>query len=480
VSDRLLIVHVDGLAHPTLMRAIDDGDLPFVKRLLEREGYVAQPYRCGVPSTTPYVQAGILYGDNTDVAGFRWFDKRSGVPVSFGVKSTFKKVAHRYFAGASGLVEGGAAIAACYQAGARRTFGLSYRERRSGADGDHPGRLIGRFLLDPRNLLDVLWHLVYATGVTGWHYVAGRLRGRHPAVPYVLADILEEVFVHHLTRYAVRQAMRDGEPAIYAGFYAYDETAHAFGADDSYSLHMLRHVDHTIRMLFETARSERYEMVVLSDHGQTPTVPFKAVEGRSLGAVLSELLPRYRVEELKGHSFGPRGDALDGHLALAYSGGLAHVYFRDHSGRLSAREIEELCPGLATRLAGLEAVHFVLLREGECNLVVTTSGSRALEDSAAVLEAFDDPRVLAEQLAKLNRFQTAGDLILVGRWDGRRQVNFEDQIGGHGSIGGVQGHPFLMSRAELGLAVESVTDATEIHALLGSLRGTTRTVAPPA
>ena len=34
--------------------------MPFTKSLMETEGYEMHRYRCGIPSTTPFVQAGIL------------------------------------------------------------------------------------------------------------------------------------------------------------------------------------------------------------------------------------------------------------------------------------------------------------------------------------------------------------------------------------------------------------------------------------
>ncbi len=58
----LVVIHVDGLSHAQLGTAVARGHMPFVARLLQTEGYAALPYRCGVPSTTPFAQAGILFG----------------------------------------------------------------------------------------------------------------------------------------------------------------------------------------------------------------------------------------------------------------------------------------------------------------------------------------------------------------------------------------------------------------------------------
>ena len=71
----LVIMHIDGLGADSLEQALRDGDMPFTRRLIDAEGYTVQRYRCGVPSTTPFAQAGIIYGDNSEIPSFRWWDR---------------------------------------------------------------------------------------------------------------------------------------------------------------------------------------------------------------------------------------------------------------------------------------------------------------------------------------------------------------------------------------------------------------------
>ena len=90
----LVVIHVDGLSHSQLGTAVARGHMPFVARLLQTEGYAALPYRCGVPSTTPFAQAGTLFGDNSEIPSYRWWDKKANLLVVFGSGSTFAQVAH--------------------------------------------------------------------------------------------------------------------------------------------------------------------------------------------------------------------------------------------------------------------------------------------------------------------------------------------------------------------------------------------------
>src|SRR4029077_5049635 len=72
---KLVILHIDGLGADMLERSLAGGRMPNLRRLIDTEGYVIHRYRCGLPSTTPFAQAGILYGDNSEIPCFRWWDR---------------------------------------------------------------------------------------------------------------------------------------------------------------------------------------------------------------------------------------------------------------------------------------------------------------------------------------------------------------------------------------------------------------------
>lgn len=468
----LVIVHVDGLGADSLEQALREGDMPFVKSLMANEGYQLHRYRCGIPSTTPFVQAGILYGDNSEIPSFRWWDREEQLLVQFGAGSTFKKVAGKYFHGCHPLTEGGAAIAACYPAGAAETFGIAYQDRRY-SDQEEGSRsawkIVLPYLANPLNLLDLLWHGLDSIAQTALAFGRDRLTGRIAAGTYAVTDVLEEMFVHHVTRHAVTRAMREGLSPIYAGFYAFDETGHAFGPDDPYSMRILRHVDDTIRKIAR-ARGDRYELVVLSDHGQIDTIPFGRVSDKAFGELVAGWLPGYHVQEMKGKAFGPPEEQAKGHVNITNSGALSHVYFADRGQRLTYSELTELFPGLAQNIAAIDVVALVMARDGESDVFL--AGGQVLRDEAVKpeLAKFDDPDILLSQLSRLNSFHMSGDLVVFGAFKEGRQVNFENQAGGHGSIGGEQAHPFVLAKREWGLDTTRVIGAHEIHPILSALR----------
>lgn len=467
----LVILHVDGVGHRFLTEAIERGLMPRTRRLVEREGYEVLPYRCGIPSTTPFCQAGILYGDSREVPGFRWWDKEEGVLVAFGGRSSFGKVAHKYFHAATPLTEGGACIAACYPAGARQTFGIAYRER--GGHGSGP-RVLAGFFSSPVRVALWLRHAGWALGRIAWSALADRLHGRPEAGRYVISDVLEEILLHHLTRYAVIRAMGEGHPAVYGALYAYDETAHGLGPEDRFCYSMLAHVDRTIGAVAKARAGHR--LVILSDHGQVETRSYRERTGHTLGELVSALLPDHRVREEPGARCGP-GDA-EREVLLAYSGGLANLYLLWRPNRLALEELDLLEPGFADACAGLPGVGFGLVRSAAGDVILAGGRRLPLAGSEAreLLAAYDDPDLLVVQLEQLNSMRRAGDLILFAAGLPPDQLNFEHQVGGHGSIGGDQALPFLMVKREWGISTRSVRTAADLHPLLHGLRD----AGPPA
>ena len=475
----LLIVHLDGVGFKFLERALERGGMPRLAAFMAAEDYEALPYHCGIPSTTPFCQAGILYGDNSEIPSYRWWDKESGLLVAFGHGSSFKKVAHKYFQGREPLTIDGAVIGCCYPAGARDTFALAYRERDTSGPGESGStlKLLLSFFSSPVRVAAWLGHGVQALVETAFMALRERLRGHPPERAYVISDVLEEIFLHHVARYAVRQAMRQGFPTIYAGFYGYDETAHGFGPEADYSNRMLGHIDHTIGEFVDHRRGHpgnpsEYELVILSDHGQVESEPFNRADGRTLGEILSGLLPDHAIQEYKGGKYGPEPGAAAGTIALTYSGGLGHLYFTRLPGRLSIADLDARFPGLPEKIAELDRIAFVMLRDGGRGTLVGAQGRVALGSPAAaeLLSRYDDPEILGPQLEFLNSFERSGDIVIFGENRDGLQVNFEHQVGGHGSIGGDQCLPFIVARRGWALTTADIHAAHDVYPLLKDLR----------
>lgn len=484
----LVILHVDGLGYHYLQKALKQGRMPFVQQLIEREGYEPLCWRCGIPSTTPYVQAGLIFGDNREIPSFRWWDKEANRLIVFGGLSSFKYVSDKYFRGTEPLLANGAAIAICYPGEAVETYRLSYRHRERARNDTFPTRhptrrfsarhILASWLINPIHIVDLFRMSGLQLWKTARKYWTAKARGWRTAGKYVITNVLEEVFLHQMTRYATVVAMREDYPIIYSAFYSYDGMAHAFGPEADYSFRSLRHIDRTIqRIARQSKRFERdYELLILSDHGQTESVPFAEKYGQPFGHLVSAWLPACEVEEFDGRKFPPTSAAND-HVVLTYSGGLAHMYFKDMPGRLERTTLDARFPGLLEKVAHTPGIGFVMARDGASDVLITREGEMRIGERgeladgvARFLASFDEPAILARQLHKLNSFERSGDLIIFGAYEGRRQVIFEWQVGGHGSVGGEQLFPFILAKREWGIDTSCVIEASDLYPQLRHLR----------
>jgi len=76
-----IIIQIDGLSYDHLMQAMAAGYMPYLARLQAERRLAVAPWRCGIPSTTPAVQAGIMFGNRFDIPGFRWYEKERGMSM---------------------------------------------------------------------------------------------------------------------------------------------------------------------------------------------------------------------------------------------------------------------------------------------------------------------------------------------------------------------------------------------------------------
>lgn len=145
---------------------------------------------------------------------------------------------------------------------------------------------------------------------------------------------------------------------------------------------------------------------------------------------------------------GGAGDALPEAIVLA-SGCLGLVYFPGGKGRLSAEEVERRHPGLLAGLASHPGIGFVMVRsEQEGGVVLGGAGRRRLSDD---LVDGDDPLApfdptAADHLRRHDGFRHCPDILINGAYDpeaGEIQP-FEEFMGSHGGLGGMQTHPFAV------------------------------------
>ena len=158
------------------------------------------------------------------------------------------------------------------------------------------------------------------------------------------------VIVRDLIVFGVLTDMMRGRPAVYATFSSYDEVAHHSGLMRADTLEALRKLDQQFGRLAAARRfaPRPYEIVVLSDHGQTQGATFKQRNGYGLDELVERSLTSAKVtafadgdeqDAMVGHAVGeatgrkakkrPKNDVSGRDVVVLGSGNLGLVYLME-------------------------------------------------------------------------------------------------------------------------------------------------------
>jgi hypothetical protein len=314
------------------------------------------------------------------------------------------------------------------------------------------------------------------------------------------------VFVRDLIVYGVLQDMMKGRPAIYATFSSYDEVAHHSGLERADTLEALRKLDQQFERI-ERARvfaPRPYEIVVLSDHGQTQGATFKQRNGYGLDELVARSLSRGSVSgvaggdeqhSMVGNAFGEatgrktdekrkKNDVSDREVVVLGSGNLGLVYLMEERRRLTLEEMNERHPDLIPTLRNHPHVGWLLVRSSEHGpLVLGGRGTRYLADGRV---EGDDPLApfspnAPQHLLRSDGFAHVADIMVGSFYEPALDSGcaFEELISFHGGIGGPQSRPFILHPAELQLPDAELIGASAVHETLLGWRRSLNGAASP-
>ena len=396
----ILFLEIDGLALPVLRRAMRDGNAPAMARWMDENGYRLTEWETDLSSQTGASQAGILLGSNEDIPAFRWVEKETGTMMVCSSPQDCAEIERRHSTGVGLLGDGGASRGNLLSGEAEETIlTVSRMEAEKGAN---PG--YRAFFADGVNVTRAL--VLFAWEVLLEWTAAGRAARRdvrprgHRGGSYPFLRAAMCVIVRNAIVFGVLTEMMRGRPAVYATFSSYDEVAHHSGLERADTLEALRKLDQQFNRIEHARRyaPRPYEIVVLSDHGQTQGATFKQRNGygldelveRSLeGAAVSGYAGGDEQKAMVGHAVSEatgskpkkraKNDVSDRHVVVLGSGNLGLVYLMEEERRLTLEEIDERHPRLIPTLRGHPHVGWLLVRSAEHGaLVLGPAGTRHL------------------------------------------------------------------------------------------------------
>jgi len=520
----ILFLEIDGLAHDVLRRALRDGNAPALARWVHEGGHRLERWETNWSSQTGACQAGILHGSNENMPAFRWWEKDRGAAIVTNHPRDAAELERRHSDG-RGLLHGDGASRANILSGDAPHSMLTMS---TVLDRGRHGRLGQDYFAYFASPYGVALTLLRALGeVVAERFAAIEQRRRdvrpriQRGVSYAFVRAFATVVQLDLQVAAVTADILAGRPVVYTTFLAYDEVAHHSGVERPDALATLRRVDKAIARIASAVRyaPRPYELVVLSDHGQSQGATFLQRYGETLeqlvarhaggaevhaeigggeegraqaGAGLAELAAR---PTMTGRTAKALGGARDGQgelglrdeaaqletgelpeVAVMASGNLGLISFPREPGRVTLEQIEARRPGLLDALRTHPGIGFVLVRSEADGAVVLGAHGRVLLDAGAdgrpVVEGEDPlapfgPRA-AEHVKRTDAFPACPDVVVNSTyWEDVDEVAaFEELVGSHGGLGGGQAHPFVLHPAGLPWPAEEVVGAEAVHRLL--------------
>jgi uncharacterized membrane protein YvlD (DUF360 family) len=490
----IVFVEIDGLAYPVLQRALRDGHAPEMARWLAAGTHQLVEWETDLSSQTGASQAGILLGSNEDIPAFRWVEKETGKLMTCSAPSDCEEIERRHTNGSGLLVDGGTSRGNLLSGGAQDVILTVSRigaERRA-----NPG--YRAFLSNGHNVTRAVALFIGEVVLELWAAARQRRRDVQPrghrggSYPFVRAAMC--VFLRDLIVFSVISDMLRGRPAVYATLSGYDEVAHHSGLERHDTLETLRKVD---KQLGRIARARRYaprpyEIVVLSDHGQTQGATFKQRNGYALDDLIRRSIEARPVQSLLGGDENQTAVGLaleeardagavpttkgrknldDQAVVVLGSGNLGLIYLMEERHRLTREEIEHRHPRLVPALRKHPHVGFVLVDSSARGPVALGSrGAHYLRENHV---EGDDPlsafsRNAVQHLARSNGFEHAPDLFVNSFYNPQTDEGcaFEELISFHGGMGGSQTRPFILAPVGLPVPEQPIVGASTVHSVL--------------
>jgi uncharacterized membrane protein YvlD (DUF360 family) len=489
----IVYLEIDGLARPVLQRAMRDGNAPTMARWLAEDTHRFIEWETDLSSQTGASQAGILLGSNEDIPAFRWVEKERGVLMTCSAPADCEEIERRH--AGNGLLRDGGASRGNLLSGEAEHVILTV-SRIEAEKGANPG--YRAFFANAHNVTRALvlffWEVILEW-VAALRAIRRDVRPRgHRGGLYPFIRAAMCVVVRDLIVYGVLSDLMKGRPAIYATFSSYDEVAHHSGLERADTLEALRKLDQQFGRIDRARRyaPRPYEIVVLSDHGQTQGATFKQRNGYGLDELVERALETGEVAEfaggdeqsaMVGHALGeatgtgakkkrPKNDVSDRSVVVLGSGNLGLVYLMDEQRRLTLEEIDDRHPRLVPALCEHPHVGWVLVRSETHGPVVLGRNGGAHYLTHGRIEG-EDPLApfspnAPHHLRRTDGFEHVADLMIGSFYDPELDEGcaFEELISFHGGIGGPQTRAFILAPEHLPLPEEPLVGAAAVHGLL--------------
>ena len=493
----VIIVEIDGLAYEVLREAVERGEMPTMKKMIESGDYNLRMWETDLSSQTGASQAGILHGNNEGIVAFRWIEKSNGNQMMqcSGITKV-PELEHRISDGNGLLVDNGAS-----------------RSNLFSGDTDNVIFTFSK-IMDFKKLYNKAWYSVFSNPSNFariialfladiireiWSQITHSIRNVRPrikrGIAYIPTRAATNVFMREINTSTLIGDMMVGDVDVaYSTYLGYDEIAHHSGVRDSDAWIALRAMDQQIKHLTDANKycPRDYQFVIQSDHGQTNGATFTQRYGETFEDFVKSLLPEdmtvfAKLNSDEDHFAGTspfsrekkkikkeqeeEKELNDSEVIVLASGNLAMIYLTQWSQRLTYEELNNYFPELIPGIINNEYVGFILVKSQEHgDLAIGKNGTYYL-DSGEIegenpLEGFGDN--IVRHLKRTSSFEHTPDILVNSFYDEKADevCAFEELVGSHGGVGGDQSKPFILYPSSWNVSDDEIIGAENIYKLL--------------
>ncbi len=477
----LIMIQIDGLSQPELERALERGELPFLRRLIHREHYQLHSLYSGLPSTTPAVQAELFYGIKGAVPAFSFRDHESGRVVRMFEPDAAARIEALHAGnGDEALLQGGSAYSDNFTGGAAEShFCPSAMGWGPTLRAANPLVVLTFLLVNLYSFLRVAALLVLEFALALVDFTRGLVHGQDflKELKFIPTRVAIVILLRELCVIGGKIDTSRGLPIVHLNLLGYDEQSHRRGPRSLFAHWTLKGIDDAIARLWRAANHStwrRYEIWIYSDHGQSKSSSYVQVHGYTLeeavAAAFDTLSDRISSLRLKGEIgiqtqrvrllggkniqrlfsvLGIEKEETDERQPLvAALGSVGHVYSpRQLTG--SERDL------VSQELALAHGVPVVLTVEAPGKVRARTDAAEFyLPRDAGALFGPRHPFLdaIAEDLVRLCEHPDAGDFVLLGWREGMTPMSFAVENGAHGGATAEETNGFALLPGDAPLA----------------------------
>lgn len=523
-----LFLEIDGLGEKMFRKAMQAGRMPTLKRWLDEHTHTLIPWETDFTSQTGAMQSGIMFGNNTDIPAYRWWDRQNKRTIRSGYFPDAAALEERLSNGQGLLANGGTSRANMFSGDAAESMltisTVLNRDRETG-----PG--FYSYLVNPFVFGKLI--TTFLTGVLKeWGQALlqwlrkDEIKVNSRNILYGFIRAADSRLLSYLTTLLVSNDILRGIPAIYTTYSGFDNVGHFTGTESRESMETLAEIDcEFARLEHLTQHAPRpYHIIVLSDHGQSTGGPFKRSTGISFEQLVrsavsgdSQVIETADINEAWDHINTLLSDSIQADSRLARvlrtmvrskthdglvemgnkhakekdfnaeqekdadalivygSGSAGLIYLKEAAERVTYETIQEHYPDLLITLLQHPDVGFVLVRSSENgDIVLGKEGIYFLDhDNFEGFNPLADYSPHAVQLLKReSSFPNCPDIIVNTRLDPQTGCirGFENQVSHHGGLGGEQSRPFILFPNSLPYDGSPLLGAESIYHLLNGWR----------